>query len=136
MVWPTMSGKIVERRDQVRTTFLSLDWFMTVIFDCRCSSMNGPFFAERAIVSCSKILLLQVAILPKLLAAAADDEYVGPLAVACLVSTGRLTPGGDRMTAARGLALAAAVRVVDRVHRDTSVRRTDALPAVAACLAD
>src|SRR3954464_12170738 len=56
MVWPTMSGKIVERRDQVRRTFLSLVWFITVIFDCRCSSMNGPFFAERAIVSCSKIL--------------------------------------------------------------------------------
>src|SRR5437762_7838358 len=56
MVWPTISGKIVERRDQVRTTFLSLVWFMTVIFDCRCSSMNGPFFAERAIFSYSKIL--------------------------------------------------------------------------------
>jgi hypothetical protein len=33
MVWLTMSGKIVERRDHVRTTFLSLDWFITVIFD-------------------------------------------------------------------------------------------------------
>jgi hypothetical protein len=40
------------------------------------------------------------------------------------------------MTATRTLALAAAQRVVDRVHRHTSHGRTLALPAVAAGLAE
>jgi hypothetical protein len=49
MVCPTNSGKIVERRDQVFTTFLSLALFSTSIFTLRCSSTNGPFLVERAI---------------------------------------------------------------------------------------
>src|SRR5471032_792703 len=55
IVWPTISGWMVERRDQVRTTFLSLVWFKTLIFVIRCSSINGPFLAERDIV---KLLVL------------------------------------------------------------------------------
>src|SRR5258708_3888760 len=51
-----------------------------------------------------------------LLLPAADDEGVGPLVVACLVAARWLAPRGHRMTAARSLAFAAAVRVVDRVH--------------------
>src|SRR5579863_5402865 len=49
IVCPTNSGKIVERRDQVFTTFLSLALFNTSIFTLRCESTNGPFFVERAI---------------------------------------------------------------------------------------
>src|SRR5271168_1174728 len=71
-----------------------------------------------------------------LLAAAADDEHIGPLIVTRLVATRRLTPRGDRMTAARGLTFTTTVRVVDRVHRDTAVGRANALPAVASRLTD
>src|SRR5215510_3052370 len=40
---------MVERRDQVFTTLRSLAAFMDSIFFIRWSSMNGPFFRERAI---------------------------------------------------------------------------------------
>ncbi len=57
IVCPTISGMIVERRDQVRTTFFSLRAFMPSIFTSRCASMNGPFFVERAISSQSYFCL-------------------------------------------------------------------------------
>src|SRR6266568_4463583 len=44
-----MSGTIVERRDQVFTTFFSLRVFSPSTFSRRCPSTNGPFFSERAI---------------------------------------------------------------------------------------
>src|SRR5215470_730250 len=53
MVCPTISGAIVERRDQVRTTFLSFLLFMSSIFFIRWPSINGPFLTERAIISVS-----------------------------------------------------------------------------------
>ena len=56
-VCPTISGITVERRDQVRTTFFSLRWFMPSILACRCESMNGPFLVERAISSQSYFCL-------------------------------------------------------------------------------
>ena len=40
------------------------------------------------------------------------------------------------MTAAGGLAFAAAVRVIDRVHRYATITGTNALPAIASSLAD
>src|SRR5215469_5802899 len=46
MVWPTNSGRIVERRDQVRTTFFSFAAVSAAIFDSRCVSVNGPFFTD------------------------------------------------------------------------------------------
>src|SRR4029078_2969349 len=51
---------------------------------------------------------------------ATDDELVGRLVVTGAGTLGRLPPGGDRMTAARGAAFAAAVRVVDRVLGDAA----------------
>src|SRR5215470_7120226 len=51
MVWPIMSGTIVERRDQVFTTFFSLRVFSPSTFSRKWPSTNGPFFNERAIVS-------------------------------------------------------------------------------------
>ena len=48
-VWPTISGVIVERRDQVFTTLRSRASFICSIFLSRWSSMNGPFFSDRAI---------------------------------------------------------------------------------------
>src|SRR5258708_15258135 len=50
MVWPMKSGTIVERRDQVFTTFFSLRVFSPSTLSRRCPSTNGPFFNERAIV--------------------------------------------------------------------------------------
>src|SRR5438034_11804590 len=48
-VWPTISGVIVERRDQVFTTLRSRASFICSIFLSRWSSTNGPFFSDRAI---------------------------------------------------------------------------------------
>src|SRR5579864_5966622 len=49
MVCPTISGMMVERRDQVRKTFFSLREFIASIRVARYPSMNGPFLVERAI---------------------------------------------------------------------------------------
>src|ERR1700728_4642386 len=118
---------MVERRDQVRRTFLSFVAFIASIFTMRWVSINGPFFVERAIALAAPDLLFL---------RAADDERVGPLVVARLVTAGGLSPRSNRMTAARGLAFAAAVRVIDRVHGHAAVAGTNALPAVASSLAD
>src|SRR5947199_599499 len=51
MVCPIISGTIVERRDQVFTTFFSLRVFSASTFSRKWPSTNGPFFNERAIAS-------------------------------------------------------------------------------------
>src|SRR5215470_1014472 len=48
-VWPTISGVIIERRDQVLWTFFSFAAFIRSMTFKRCASMNGPFLTERAI---------------------------------------------------------------------------------------
>src|SRR6266545_4579653 len=121
MVWPTMSGMIVERRDQVRITRLSRLRFSSSIFLSRWSSTNGPFFRLRAMSAAPS------------LAAAADDELVGGLAPAGAAL--RLAPRAGRVTPTRALALAAPERVVDRVHGHPAGGRPLALPAAAAGLA-
>src|SRR4051812_33067234 len=65
--------------------------------------------------------------------ATTDDERVGGLALARAAL--RLAPGRDRVTTTGGLALTTAVRVVDRVHDDTTDGRALALPPHAASLA-
>src|SRR6185436_12598432 len=64
------------------------------------------------------------------------DEFRGPLILARLVALGALAPRSNRMTAALGAAFAAAMRVVDRVHRGAANMGALALPHVAAGLAD
>ena len=49
-VWPTISGRIVERRDHVLTTRFSPDEFRFVIFSRSGASTNAPFLVERDIV--------------------------------------------------------------------------------------
>ena len=49
IVWPTISGMTVERRDQVLMTFFSPLRFMTSTFSSSGTSTNGPFFNERDI---------------------------------------------------------------------------------------
>src|SRR5215470_15830431 len=68
--------------------------------------------------------------------AAPDDEIVRPLVVAGLETLRLPAPRRGRMPSARGLALAAAHRVIDRVHGHAAVVRPPAEPAVAAGLAD
>src|SRR5262245_33358937 len=67
--------------------------------------------------------------------AAADDHARGLLVATRLVSLGRLAPWAHRMPAAGGAALAAAVRMVDRVHGDAAIVRAPPLPAATAGLA-
>src|SRR3954462_13908431 len=67
---------------------------------------------------------------------ATDDELVRCLVVTGAGTLGRLAPRGDRMTAARGPALATAVRVVDRVLGDAAGQWALAHPAGAASLGE
>jgi len=46
MVCPTISGTIVERRDQVRTTFFSPRRFISTTRTIKWSSTNGPFLID------------------------------------------------------------------------------------------
>src|SRR5215472_9541132 len=64
------------------------------------------------------------------------DESIGALVVARLVSARRLTPRGHRMAATRSLAFPTAVRVINRVHRDAAVVRTESFPADPSRLTD
>src|SRR5262249_24697431 len=50
IVWPTISGMTVERRDQVLMTFFSPPRFMISTFSRRETSTNGPFFSDLDIV--------------------------------------------------------------------------------------
>src|SRR3954454_10900709 len=63
-----------------------------------------------------------------------NNELVGRLVVTGAGTLGRLAPRSDRMTAARGPALATAVRVIDRVLAAAAGQRTLAEPAGAARL--
>src|SRR6185312_7891229 len=53
MVWPSIAGTIMERRDHVLMTFLVPLSFWTSTFLIRWSSTKGPFFRLRGIVRCS-----------------------------------------------------------------------------------
>src|SRR3954465_3624351 len=100
MVWATMSGMIVERRDPVLMTRFSLRELRSSTFFNRWSSTNGPFFKLRGMVP-----------LPPLTAgaAAADDELLRFL-VRVTGAAFRLAPRRHRMATARCLALAPAER--------------------------
>src|SRR5439155_8134742 len=64
-----------------------------------------------------------------------DDQPVGRLVMSGLLAFRRLAPRCHRMTAAGGTAFAAAVWMVDRVHRHASHRWAMTQPAVASGLA-
>src|SRR5208282_3434006 len=115
IVCPTISGKIVDARDQVLSIFLLLAAFSASMRAIRRSSTHGPFLLERLIAHtlrdrASSLLALAAS-------AAADDVAAGGLvAFARAVAERRHAPRRHRMTARGRRALAAAVRVVDRVH--------------------
>ena len=60
------------------------------------------------------------------------DHILRALVVTRLVAARRLSPGRYRIAAARSFTFAAAVRVIDRVHRDAANVRPHSLPARAA----
>src|SRR6476469_7625487 len=128
IVCSSMSGMIVERRDQVLMTFLLPLSFCTSTFLSRWSSTNGPFFKLRGIVFSSGPLVVLL-----LRAATANDH-----AIALLHPPGAslgLAVRVHRVATAGRLALTTTVRVVDRVHGNTAHARALALPAHAAGLA-
>src|ERR1700728_398344 len=53
IVWPSIAGTIMDRRDQVLITFLVPLSFCRSTFLIRWSSTNGPFFRLRGIMGCS-----------------------------------------------------------------------------------
>src|SRR3954469_21987416 len=128
IVCPSMSGMIVERRDQVRMTFLVPLSFCASTFASRWSSTNGPFFRLRGM---SDGLLSRSALLVG--APAAHDQGVTGLALA-RPALG-LALRVHRVATTGGLALTTTVRVVDRVHRDAADGGALALPPHAAGLA-
>src|SRR5262245_34747596 len=132
-VCPTISGITVDRRDQVLMTFRSVPRFITSTFSRSKVSTNGPFFSD-LLISALQVLLQASG--SSLLLSALHDELVGRLPVPRLVSLGRQPPRRHGMTSARGLALAAAQRVIHRVHRDAAHMRSLAKPAAPAGLAD
>src|SRR5690606_15580800 len=65
-----------------------------------------------------------------------DDERLRAFVVARAIALGQVAPRVHRMAAFAGLAFAATVRVVDRVHHHTANGRADAHVALDAGLAD
>src|SRR5690606_13377094 len=58
-----------------------------------------------------------------------DDHVIGALVSAGLRALSREAPWRHRMTTTGGTTFTTTVRVIDRVHRDTTDGRTNALPA-------
>src|SRR5512145_454206 len=117
IVRPMNSGRIVERRDQVLIGFLSRVAAATSTFFSRCPSTNGPFFSERDIQD------------PLLAIPALHDHRIGALVLARAIALGERAPRADRIALGTGATLAAAVRMVDRVHRHAAHRRPHTTPA-------
>src|SRR5215471_9671100 len=90
-VRPTNCGKIVDRRDQVRITWLRPERRASSAFFSKYPSTNGPFHTER-VTSALRFALALVA--------AADDEPIRRLVAPRLLALGRLAPGRHRMAAA------------------------------------
>src|SRR5262245_74524 len=125
IVWPIIAGTIIDRRDQVLMTCFEPLSFCESTFLIRWSSTNGPFFRLRGTAAALSSTLSGLA--------ATDDHLIAGLALAGAAL--RLAPRRHRVASTRRLALAATVRMVDRVHRDTAYRRPLALPAHPAGLA-
>src|SRR5690606_21263546 len=120
-------------RDDHRATGPGLDDVLGAGFVLRDDLAKQVLVDEGALLKAARHLpLLLLALLAGV--ATADDVLVA-LLVGVTGATLRLTPGSDGVTSAGRLALATAVRVVHRVHRDAADGRAHALPAVAAGLA-
>src|SRR5258708_38860563 len=137
MVWPTKSGWMVDRRDQVRRTFLSLIWFMPTILVMRCSSMKGPFFAERDIVLSSDFLCCDAGYDESL----ACETWCCPLLLNCWIEKRNLFTEVLFLYLLRRLTMKTSVRLLLRVlyprvgwpHGVTGGRPPEVLPSPPPC---
>src|SRR5258707_1816443 len=120
------------RRDDHRSTRPRLDDILGTLAVLCLHLLNEVEVHERALLKATWHYLL---LLPLLLAAPSGAELVTWL-VRPPGAPLRLAPGANRVPAAWGLALAAAHRVIDRVHRDPADAWPAALPAAPACLAE
>src|ERR1700754_1863682 len=118
------SGRIVERRDKFLIGFLSREAAAASTFFSKWASQNGPFLIERAI---AYSLTLGTAL---------DDHRRRALVAAGAITLRRRAPRAHRVATCRRLGFTTAVRVIDRVHSNTTHRRTDTAPAVCAGLTD
>src|SRR5690606_32918374 len=128
MVRPTISGRIIERRDHVLIGLRLFVATASCTFFARCGSTKGPLCTERGTLSylhLSRLLRL----------AAANDHVVSALVLARLVALRRHAPRSNRVLA-EVTALATTVRVIDRVHGRTTNRRTNTAPALRTGLAE
>src|SRR5437879_2447193 len=118
---------MVERRDQVLITAFLVPLLMASTFLVRWPSTNGPFRIERAIA---------ISLAPHAGAAARDDELGGALVGSRGETLGLLPPRRHRVRVALPrLSFSAAVRVIDRVHRQAAHGGPNAQPARLAGLA-
>src|SRR6201999_2518558 len=118
------SGRIVERRDQVLIGFLSRVAAAASTFFSKWASQNGPFLTERAIAYSLTLVT------------ALDDHRRRALVAAGTIALRRRAPRAHRIATCSRLAFTTAVRVIDRVHCNTTHRRTDAAPTIRTSLAD
>src|SRR5450759_3490822 len=135
---------MVEVRDQVLMTCLPPEAFS---FSTRCSrrsSTNGPFFDDLLTLQIPLSSSISTAWRPRALTASlfaaparADDQIVRFLVLATRALAERWhAPRSHRMAPTLRLALAAAVRMVNRVHGRSTHGRALSTPAVTSCLAD
>src|SRR6195952_5077922 len=111
--------------DDGRPTGPGLDDLLGVLLVLNVDLLQKMVVDERALLQAAwhRWILLALVLAG---APASDDELVARLVLAGAALG--LAPRADRVTATGGLALAAAVRVVDRVHDDTTDGRALALP--------
>src|SRR5690606_19429707 len=114
MVWPTISGKIVERLDHVLMTLFSPFSFISLIFLSRWASAKGPFFSDLPITTPPRRE-------PQLPFPTSDDQAIAWLLLTSACSQRWFAPRCDRAGHTNGrLAFAAAVGMVHRVHGHTA----------------
>src|SRR6266403_1357930 len=113
MVKPTISGMTMERRDQVLIGRRSFFWLAVCTFLARCKSTNGPFFSERGTDNSP--------VLQSFVLATLNDHAVSALVATRLLALGLQAPRAHRVRITlAGLAFAAAVWMVHRVHHDAA----------------
>src|SRR5689334_5222553 len=66
----------------------------------------------------------------------AHNQLIRALILTSLVTFGRSTPWRYRMAPRRGLAFTTTMRVIDRVHRDTTYRWTNTTPTISTRFTD
>src|SRR5215475_4673239 len=120
------------RRDDHRAARPRLDDVLGALVVLHVHLLHQVVVDERALLQATRHCRV---LLPLLLAAPAGDQLVAGLVRRAGAALG-LAPRTDRVPATGGLALAAAHRVVDRVHGHTAHGGPAALPATPAGLAE